>query len=428
MMARRAVLGTLVSAPLSLLLPRMIRASGSGLGHVQALLQDYVAKHRIAGAVAVIGTKDGPQWTCAGRLALGDRAAPCEPDSLWRIYSMTKLVTGAAAMQLLEQGKLTLDTPVSEFFPTFGASQVLIEPGKPETRSARTPVTVRHLMTHTAGFVGSLVPEPPLGELYRERRLNVNWYSIDEESRARHQPSLLAFAQAAGTVPLAFEPGTQWSYGISTDVLGAVLEKVSGIAFEELLKERIFGPLGMADTGFVVSTRALGRLATNYEVTPEGLRAVDAPPQTLFARAPPFPFPASGLVSSAHDFARFAGMLLNEGRLGRTRVLATPTAQLMMSNLLPEGVRASYGLGWGGGGAVFLSSIPGPTPLGMTAGTYGWSGACGTVCWVDRTSGIYAILMAQYTPTESSNLLGDFTGAILRDGRLGAGGASRSRT
>jgi CubicO group peptidase (beta-lactamase class C family) len=141
-------------------------------------------------------------------------------------------------------------------------------------------------------------------------------YSIESEAEARHQSSLLAFAQAAGAVPLAFEPGTQWSYGISTDVLGGVIEKVSGMPFVQFLSERLLGPLRMTDTGFVVPGRNLGRLTTNYEVRPEGLHVVDAPP------------------------------------------------------VLPEGVRASFGLGWGAGGAVILAAYPVPTGMGMTAGLW----------------------------------------------------------
>jgi CubicO group peptidase (beta-lactamase class C family) len=346
---------------------------------------------------------------------LGEHAAKAGPDSLWRIYSMTKLVTGAAAMSLLDEGRLALDTPVGEYFPSFLSSRVLVDPIGAETRRAPSPVTIRHLMTHSSGLLGSAVTEPPLGPLYLDRRLNVARVSREIEATVQHQASLLAFAEAAGTVPLAFDPGTQWSYGLSSDVLGAVIEKVSGIPFDRFLEQRLFAPLGMTDTGFVVSGSRLSRLATNYEVTAEGLHVLDAPPVSIFAQPPPFPYPSSGLVSSARDFERFAGMLQGDGSLGRTRILTAPTARLMMSNLLPNGVRARFGMGWGAGGAVLVNSIPVATPYGMTGGTYGWSGAAGTVCWVDRRKGIHVVLMAQYMPSEAYTLSTQFAEAVFAD-------------
>jgi CubicO group peptidase (beta-lactamase class C family) len=259
-----------------------------------------------------------------------------------------------------------------------------------------------------------MVPEPPLSTFYADRKLNVSRVSLEDDSKVHHQTSLLAYAVAAGTVPLAFDPGSQWSYGISSDVLGGVIEKVSGIPFERFLERRIFDPLGMIDTSFIVSGAKLNRFATNYEVSSEGLKPIDAPPRTIFAQPPPFPYPSSGLVSSARDFARFTGMLLGEGALNSTRILTTQTARLMMSNLLPGGVKA-LGQGWGAGGLVLLTSTGGATPFGMTLGTYGWEGSAGTVAWVDRSTGIYAVLMAQYMPSDAYSLHSEFTAAIFAD-------------
>ena len=184
--------------------------------------------------------------------------------------------------------------------------------------------------------------------------------------------------------------------------------------FELFLESRIFHPLGMIDTGFTVSDNKLSRFATNYEVSSEGLKAIDAPPRTIFAQPPPFPYPSSGLVSSARDFGRFVGMLLGEGALNGTRVLSIPTARLMMSNLLPAGVRAS-GQGWGAGGSVLLASTGAATPLGMIRGTYGWEGSAGTVAWVDRVTGVYAVLMTQYMPSAAYNFHADFATAVYAD-------------
>lgn len=414
-LGRRAVLSGMVAGSASLLLSRVAKASASGdTDHVSALLDEYVGNKQVAGIVAVIGTLAGPRFISSGRIAFSKGAAAAGPDSLWRIYSMTKLITGVGAMLLIEDGKLALDTPVAEILPTFRSPQVLIGPGASQTRPATPAITVRHLMTHTSGLVGSMVSEPPLSTFYTDRKLNVSRVSLEDDSKVQHQTSLLAFALAAGTVPLAFDPGTQWSYGISSDVLGGVIEKVSGMSFDHFLKKRIFDPLGMADTRFTISGAKLNRFATNYQVSPQGMKPVDVPPDTIFAKPPPFPFPSSGLVSSARDFARFMGMLLGEGTLGRTRVLTTETARLMMSNLLPVGVTA-FGQGWGAGGLVLRTSTGKATPFGLNTGTYGWEGAAGTVSWVDRTAGIYAVLMAQYMPTEIYRLHSDFTAAIFAD-------------
>ena len=411
--SRRAIVGGIGAASASYLLSRNILAAASkGTNHVKALLDDYVVNKRIAGAVAVVGTRKSPTFFSSGHIALSSGAALADPNSLWRVYSMTKLVTGAAAMLLIEDGKLSLDLPIAEIFPTFGSSEVLLESGTSETRPAKSAITVRHLMTHTSGLVGSMVPEPPLSTFYADRKLNVSRVSLKEDSKVHHQTSLLAYATAAGTVPLAFDPGTQWSYSISTDVLGGVIEKASGVPFESFLETRIFRPLGMADTGFTVSGDKLARFATNYQVTPQGIEVVDEPPRTIFANPPPFPYPSSGLVSSARDFARFTAMLLGEGTSNGTRVLATQTARLMMSNLLPVGVRAA-GQGWGAGGSVILESSGAATSLGMTQGTYGWEGAAGTVAWVDRITGIYAVLMTQYMPSAAYSFHTDFTAAIF---------------
>lgn len=409
---RREILGAAGCVCASVLVPGFISAATSGGTHrVRAFLDKYVATKKVAGAVAAIGARKGTIFVSSGHVAFDDGAAVAEADSLWRIYSMTKLVTGAAAMLLIEDKKLALETPVADILPTFGSPRVLTGVGS-ETRPARKAMTVRHLMTHTSGLVGSMVPEPPLSNFYADRRLNVARVSLEEDSKVRHQDSLLAFAAAAGTVPLAFDPGTQWSYGISSDVLGGVIEQVAGISFANFLDERIFHPLGMTDTAFEVGRAKLSRLATNYEVSAEGTKVIDAPPQSIFAKAPPFPYPSSGLVSSARDFARFNAMLFGEGALDGKRALETQTARLMMSNLLPAGITAP-GQGWGAGGLVLVRSNGKPTPFGVTPGTYGWQGAAGTVAWVDRITGIHAVLMTQYMPTEAYDLHSDFTAAIL---------------
>src|SRR5580704_1975859 len=173
--SRRAMLGGIGTASGSLLLSRIVLAAArDGTDRVNSLLKEYVVKKKIAGAVAVVGTHESPKFVSSGHVALVSGAANADPDSLWRIYSLTKLVTGAAAMLLIEDGKLALDTPIAEIFPTFGSPKVLVEPGTSQTRPAKSAITVRHLMTHTSGLVGSMVPEPPLSTFYADRKLNVS--------------------------------------------------------------------------------------------------------------------------------------------------------------------------------------------------------------------------------------------------------------
>jgi CubicO group peptidase (beta-lactamase class C family) len=415
LVSRRGMLGVLGGVAACSALARITSAATRGDEHrVTELLRSYVTAGKIAGAVAVVGTPKGPSFFAAGRISLAASAAPADPDSLWRIYSMTKLITGAAAMALIEDGRLSLDLRVAELFPAFGSPRVLTDWTSSEMRPARSDITVRHLMTHTSGLVGSMVPEPPLSTFYLDRKLNVSRVSLAADANVKHQSDLLNFAAAAGTVPLVFDPGTSWSYGISSDVLGGVVEKVSAMPFEEFLAQRIFRPLGMTDTAFTVPASKLNRLATSYLVSSQGIEPIDTPPHSIFASPPPFPYPSSGLVSSARDFSRFAGMLLGEGTYKGARVLGTRTARLMMSNLLPEGVTAME-QGWGAGGMVRLDSANEATPLGMHRGTYGWQGAGGTVAWVDRNAGIYAVLMTQYMPSDAYDLHSELATAIFAE-------------
>jgi CubicO group peptidase (beta-lactamase class C family) len=161
---------------------RLLAAAASDTNAAEALLRDFVTERKIAGAVAAIGTRERLKFIASGRIAFANSAAAADPDSLWRIYSMTKLVTGPAAMLLVEGGKLAIDAPVAEFFPTFGSPRVLVGSPSSATRPADSIMTVRHLMTHSSGLVGSRVPEPPLSTFYADRKLNVSRVSVEEDS------------------------------------------------------------------------------------------------------------------------------------------------------------------------------------------------------------------------------------------------------
>jgi len=379
---------------------------------VKAMADRYVAERKVANiVVATGGANGGPDFISTGRLALGSGPA-AGPDSLYRIYSMTKPVTGCAIMMLVEDGKLSLDQPLSDIFPGFAQMNVLTDAANSlATRPATKPILIRHLLTHTAGFTYSIIGNGPLQKLYVEKGIVPAQTSVAAEA-AEHRPrDLIAFAEAVAPLPLLVEPGSAWNYSIALDVAGAVVEKVSGMPFDTFLARRIFTPLGMSDTGFTVPAAKLGRMTSNYNVTDKGLEPLDVPPATIYARPPAFPYGGAGLVSSARDYARFMQALLNEGQLGRARILKPETARLMMSNLLEPGAKFGADSGYGAGGRSTLVAVPG----GEGAGTYGWSGAAGTHAFVDRSNGLYVVMMTQFMGPPNNPLVGDLTAAVYKD-------------
>jgi CubicO group peptidase (beta-lactamase class C family) len=390
----------------------LARTAKAGQAAVKAMADRYVAERKVANVVVAVGGPSGPpDFVSAGRLALG-AGAPAGPDSLYRIYSMTKPITGCAIMMLVEDGKLSLDQPLSGIFPGFSQMNVLTDPANSlATRPAAKPILIRHLLTHTAGFTYTIIGNGPLQKLYAEKGIVPAQTSIAAEAQEHRPPNLIAFAEAVAPLPLLVEPGSAWNYSIALDVAGAVVEKVSGMGFDTFLQQRIFTPLGMADTFFTVPASKLPRMASNYSVTDKGLEPLDVPPATIYARPPAFPYGGAGLVSSARDYARFMQALLGGGQLGRTHILKPETARLMMSNLLEPGVKFGADSGYGAGGRSTLVAVPG----GEGAGTYGWSGAAGTHAFVDRSNGLYVVMMTQFMGSPNNPLVGDLTTAVYKD-------------
>jgi CubicO group peptidase (beta-lactamase class C family) len=408
---RRHLLAAL-AATIALPATGFARTVKAGHAAVQALVDRTVAERKAANVVVAVGGPEGaPDFVSAGRLSLG--AGPAAgPDSLYRIYSMTKPITGCAIMMLVEDGKLSLDQPLSDIFPGFKQMNVLTDPANSlATRPATKPILIRHLLTHTAGFTYTIIGNGPLQKLYTEKGIVPAQVSVAAEANEHRPRNLIAFAEAVAPLPLLVEPGSAWHYSIALDVAGAVVEKVSGVAFDAFLAQRIFTPLGMADTGFTVPAARLGRMTSNYNVTEKGLEPLDVPPATIYARPPAFPYGGAGLVSSARDYARFMQALLGEGQLGRNRILKPETARLMMSNLLEPGVKFGTDSGYGAGGRSTLVTVPG----GEGAGTYGWSGAAGTHAFVDRATGLYVVMMTQFMGPPNNPLVADLTAAVYKD-------------
>lgn len=377
------------------------RIAGEDWPEVRALIETYVPS-RLPGIAAAVGrgTEDA-DYLFDGTIAVDSRTA-VDADTLWRIYSMTKPITGMAAMILIDDGTIRLDQNIADFISGFANPRVLTDPDASlASRPAKGPITVRHLLTHTAGLGYSIVTQGPLLKEYLRLGLTPAALSrtrLLDDSGAETAPSLEAFADRLATLPLIADPGTRWSYSLSLDLLGRVIEVASGKPFDAFLLERMFAPLGMRSSFWRVPASEVGRFVTNYNVTPEGLQPIDPAATSVYLDPPPFPFGGAGLVMSARDYDRFLLMLMGEGAIGRARIMKPETVRLGMSNLLPEGVRMDEsftpGTGFGAGGRVTLASVPG----GEGAGTFGWSGAAGTIGWVDPTRRVRASGFVQFLP------------------------------
>lgn len=360
---------------------------------VQSSLQSFVAKKYVPGAAAAIGRgTDAPEFLSAGALAF-DNPAAVTADTLFRAYSMTKPVTGMAAMMLIEDGKLKLDQNIADFIPGFAQPMVMTEPAKSlDSRPARGPITVRHLLTHTAGLGYAIITKGPLLDAYIKLGITPGAASrkpLPGQPNVPTAPSLAEFADRLATLPLIADPGAKWSYSVSLDLLGRVIELASGQAFDAFLQQRIFTPLDMTSTWFQVPGSEMKRLTTNYFHAPFGTFPIDPGNDSVYLDKPAFPFGGAGLVSTPRDYDRFLAMLMGEGALGAKRIMQRDTAKLAMSNLVhPETKMESFvtGQGFGAGGRVTLN----PGKNGEGVGTFGWGGAASTIGWVDRTKGIRA--------------------------------------
>ena len=332
-------------------------------------------------------------------------------------------------MILIEEGKLGLDQPLSDIYPAYKQMRVLTNADASlESRPATRPITIRNLLTHTAGLGYSITTKGPLLKEYE--RLGIVPFAANAQVEAALRPkrpaNLQQFAERVATLPLIAEPGTKWSYSIGLDVLAAVVEKVGGMPFERFVQTRLFTPLKMNSSYWQVPASAANRLVTNYTFLGDRLVPVDPAARSVFLQAPSFPYGGAGLVMSARDYDRFLQMLQNGGMVDGVRVMKPETVKLAMSNLLPVGV--SFGgvsgstggsgggvpTGYGAGGSVTLADTPG----GPGKGTYGWGGAAGTVAYVDPTRGLRGTIMVNYFPADRWPLRRDLAATLYQD--LGA--------
>ncbi len=369
--------------------------ASAGLDGVDAGLQALIDKGELAGAVTLVARHG--QIVRRRVLGVDDRAtgAPLREDTLFRIYSMTKPVTAVAMMVLHDQGLWRPEDPIAKFIPAFADAKVFVglnDDGSPKTVPADHAPTVGELMTHTAGLTYGSTQEP-LDKLYQAKDI---WNSA----------SLAEFAAKIGGLPLAYQPGSKWVYSLAMDIQGAIIEALIGQGLAEFMQAKIFGPLGMADTGFFAPAEKAHRLAKLYRssTTKPGLVALDRPPMLGDNLSPPtVPSGGGGLVSTLDDYARFAQMLLNKGELGGVRVISPDAVALMTSNHLSEDlINGGFGVGsmairpgfgYGFNGAVFTDPEKAGLPVGQ--GTYEWDGAAGTWFWVDPENDLIFVGMIQ---------------------------------
>ncbi|MFM5907232.1 MAG: serine hydrolase domain-containing protein [Novosphingobium sp.] len=385
---------------------------------VSSLIRRYVTERKLPGVVATFGWgARRPRALTLGSQGF-DGAAAVGMDSLFRIYSMTKPVTGLLASMLIIEGKLSAETPLAEVFPQFAKMQVVIDARAGlAARPATRPITLRNLLTHTAGFgYGGVGRDKVSGELFRRGVVpgSVSRQMIPGVISPEPTPGPEEFIRRAAEVPLLFEPGTTYRYSMAVDILGLMLEKVTGKPLSTLMQERIFGPIGMTSTRFQLRSADVPRLTTNYGVVRDMPIPIDLPAQSIFLNKAPFDFGGAGLVSSPRDFDRFAHVLVNDGIIDGKRVIDPDVVNLAQSNLLPEGASTSgtgiEGAGYGAGGRV---------GLGDDAGMFGWSGAAGTLFFVHRKIGLRAAMFAQFMPPEVYPLQKEFLAAARKDVTLG---------
>jgi CubicO group peptidase (beta-lactamase class C family) len=381
---------------MTLVKPETVGFSSERLERLHQLIQGEVDQKQLAGAITLLARhgKIIDYHTYGLRdLATG---APMTKDTIFRDYSMTKPVTGVAMMILYEQGKWLPNDPIAKYIPEFSHLKVyqgVDADGKPILVDPDHAPTMRELMSHTAGFTYGFFGDTPVDKMYRQANLFA-------------AKNLGEFIDKLAELPLLYQPGKGWTYSVSMDIEGYIVEKLSGQSLPDFFRDRIFVPLGMRDAGFYVPAEKRSRFVTLYTTAPEGGieplhgQGIGASP---YAAQPTMPSGGGGLVSTAEDYYRFAQMMANGGELNGARILAPATLKLMTSNHLPKELLTGQfgiglqvmrpGFGYGYNCAVIFDPPEANLPDGK--GTFFWDGAAGTWFWVDPTNDVVFIGMIQ---------------------------------
>jgi CubicO group peptidase (beta-lactamase class C family) len=375
--------------------------SRTRLARMHDALRRHVDRGRLPGLVALISRRGEEHADAIGTLAF-DRAVPMRRDTIFQLASVTKPITAVAAMILVEECKLRLDDPVDEWLPELANRKVLRTPESEldDTVPAKRAITLRDLLTFRSGYgeVAFFAPFSPMQKALFEARLPLAAYTFPGTSDE--------FMKVVGGLPLVSQPGERWLYHLSADILGVLIARASGASLSAFMRERIFEPLGMKDTGFVVPEAKLDRIATCYQTdfSSGEVTVLEEARGDVFARPPPFEAGAGarGLVSTADDLLAFGKMMLNRGKYGSERILSGPTVELMTTDqLTPEQKAASPffenfwdSRGWGLG----LSVVTRRDDVASDPGRFGWDGAFSTSWYVDPREDLVGVLMAQVRP------------------------------
>jgi CubicO group peptidase (beta-lactamase class C family) len=379
------------------------------------LLERYVAPGKIAGCVVWVARRG----EVVHRAALGSRdlarGLPMADDTVFRIYSMTKPVVSLALLALFEEGRLALGDPVHRFLPEWREPRVWVQGRHPafQTRPAERPITVHDLLTHQSGLTYGFMQRTNVDAAYR--RLGIG--------EPKPGATLAEMVDTLATLPLEFSPGSAWNYSVSTDVVGRLVEVISGRPLDQFLRERIFVPLGMRDTGFQVPAASVPRLAACYaRGGRKQLVLEDDSVDSRYARDVTLFSGGGGLVSTAHDYLRFCEMLRRGGAQGGARIVSRKTIEWMTLNHLPGGcdlteralghfAETKYeGQGFGLGFSVVLDRARGATPASV--GTYGWGGAASTIFWIDPAEELVVIFLTQLIPSRTFDFRGQLQAIV----------------
>lgn len=384
--------------------PEEVGFSVSRLSRIGTWMQGYIDQNKLAGTIAMVAR--------CGKVAYLERfgmmdleaAKSMQFDTIFRIYSMTKPIASVALMMLYEEGRFQLHDPVSKFIPEFADVKVFAgatEAGFELTELERE-TTIWHLLTHTAGLTYDFFEDSPVDAMYLEADL--------------HQPDRTAeeVVHEIVKLPLVHQPGTAWRYSMATDVLGYLIEVISGMTLDVFFGEKILKPLGMEDTDFYVPEAKLDRFAAEYGPAENGgMELLDAPATSQYTRPPRFLSGGAGLVSTASDYMRFTQMLLNGGELEGTRLLGRKTVELMTINHLPDELipiqvqpHTLHGCGFGLGFRV-LVNLAQAGRLG-SEGEFGWGGAASTSFFVDPKEKLIGLLLTQLMPSRYYPIRNEF--------------------
>lgn len=385
--------------------PEEVGLSSQRLDRIHAHFQRYIDAGKLTGTLTLVARRGQiAYFEPQGHLEL-EHQRPMQRDTIFRIYSMSKPITSVALMMLYEQGRFQLDDPVHTLIPAWDKLRVFVSGNYPvfATAPPQRPMTIRDLLTHTSGLTYGFMERTNVDAAYRQ---------LGVGDMAESGYTLRDMVDTLAELPLEFSPGTRWNYSVSTDVLGYLVEVLSGQRFDVYLRDHIFAPLGMNDTGFTIADEQLARFACNYQRQPDGgLQLVDPPEHSVYRDCSLFSG-GGGLVSTAGDYFRFTSMLRNRGELDGMRLLGRKTVDLMTMNHLPGGQELMHlaqagmftetayaGVGFGLGFSVMLD--PSRAQILGTPGEFAWGGAASTAFWVDPQEDLIVIFMTQLMPSSS---------------------------